>query len=61
MKIFKNVLMSTCDIGVIKIAVAFMAVAIGSTWPEVFAPYAKVLFAIGILAALYALYGWMKK
>ena len=61
MKIFKNVLMSTWEIGVIKIAVASMAVAIGSTWPNVFAPYAEIFFAIGILASLYALYIWSKK
>jgi len=61
MKIFKTVSMSTWDIGIIKIAVACMAFAIGSTWPNIFAPYAKILFTIGILAALHALYTWTKK
>jgi len=61
MKIFKTVPMTTWDIGVIKISVAFMAFAIGSTWPNIFAPYAKILFTVGILTALYALYTWVKK
>jgi len=61
MKIFKDTVLSTWEIGVIKIAVACMAVAIGSIWPEVFAPYAKVLFAIGALASVYALFFWTKK
>jgi hypothetical protein len=61
MKIFKTVPMSTWDIGILKIAVAFMAVSIGATWPEVFAPYVKFIFSAGVVAALYAMYGWMNK
>lgn len=61
MKIFKNVSMSTWDIGIIKLAVGFIALAIGATWPNVFAPYAKILFVLGLLFGLYALYSWIKK
>ncbi len=61
MKFLKTVPMSSWDIGIIKIAVACMAFAIGSTWPEIFAPYSKLLFTVGILAGLYAGYSWLKK
>ena len=61
MKIFKEVLMSTWDIGIIKIAVTCMALAIGATWPEIISPYATILFVVGIIAALYSLYIWLKK
>jgi len=61
MKIFKNTMMSTWDIGIVKIAVGCMALAIGATWPDIFAPYAKILFAVGVAAGLYALYVWLKK
>lgn len=61
MKIFKTVSMSTYDIGVIKLAIGFIALAVGATWPEVFAPYSKFLFVVGLGAGLYALYMWAKK
>jgi type IV secretory pathway TrbL component len=61
MQIFKTVSMSTWDIGVIKIAVACMAISIGATWPEVFAPYVKAFVVVGILAGAYALSVWIKK
>lgn len=61
MKIFKTSLMNTWDIGVIKLAVLLIGVAIGATWAPVFAPYALALFIIGVLIGLYALYAWMKK
>lgn len=61
MKLFKTVLMTTWDIGVIKLAVACIAFAIASTWPDVFAPYARVLFTLGIILGLYALSTWLKK
>lgn len=53
--------MSTYDIGVIKLAIGFIALAVGATWPEVFAPYSKFLFVVGLGAGLYALYMWAKK
>lgn len=61
MKLFKTVPMSTWDIGIIKIAVACMAFAIASTWPEIFAPYSKILFVVGIIIGLYAGYFWLNK
>jgi len=61
MKIFKDTIMSTWDIGLIKLAVGCMGIAIGATWADIFAPYAMILFIVGILAGLYALYSWTKK
>lgn len=53
--------MSTWDIGIIKIAVACMAIAIGATWPEVLVPYVKAFVIVGILSGAYALSVWIKK
>ena len=61
MKIFKNTLMSTWDIGLIKFAVACMGIAIGATWADIFAPYALYIFAVGVIAGLFSLYTWVKK
>ena len=61
MKIFKTVSMSTWDIGIIKLAVALMGIAIGSTWPNIFAPYAGLMFSVGILFGIYMFYIWLKK
>ena len=61
MKLLKNTLMSTWDIGLIKLAVVCIGIAIGATWSNLFAPYTTLLFVVGILAGLYAGYVWMKK
>jgi len=61
MKLFKSTFMSTWDIGLIKFAVVCIGIAIGATWPAIFAPYAMALFVIGVLVGFYAGYAWMKK
>jgi hypothetical protein len=61
MKLFKNVSMSIWDIGLVKFAISCMALGIGSTWPNIFAPYATPLFIVGILVGLFSLYSWIKK
>lgn len=61
MTIFKTVQMSSWDIGVLKLAVGFIGIAIGSTWADIFAPYALIFSIIGLAAGLYAVYTWAKK
>ena len=61
MEIFKTVSMSTWEIGLVKSAVGFIGIAIGATWPNIFAPYAAIIFAVGLLIGLYILYLWAKK
>ncbi len=61
MKLFKTALMSTWDIGVLKLAVLCIGLAIGAKWATVFAPYTTALFIIGVLIGLYSLYTWAKK
>jgi len=61
MKIFKDTMMSTWDIGLIKLAVGCIGIAIGATWPAIFAPHVTTLLVVGLLAGLYAGYAWLQK
>lgn len=61
MKIFKTVPMSTWEVGMVKFTVGSIGIAIGATWPNIFAPYATILFVAGILVGLYILYVWANK
>lgn len=44
----------------LKWAVLFIGIAIGATWPEVFAHYALVLAAIGFLLSFYLAIVWLR-
>ena len=61
MKIFKTVPMGTWEIGMVKFTVGTLGIAIGATWPNIFAPYTTMLFVAGILVGLYIFYAWAKK
>jgi len=61
MKIFKNVPMNTWEMGMVKFSVGFIGIAIGATWPNIFAPYATIIFAAGLLVGLCIVYLWFKK
>ena len=61
MKIFKNVPMNTWEIGMVKFAVGFIGIAIGTTWADIFAPYATIMFVAGLLVGLCIVYIWAKK
>lgn len=49
------------EIGLIKFSVLLVGIAIGSSWPEIFAPYALIIFVIAFVMGLYALFSWLKK
>jgi uncharacterized membrane protein len=61
MKLFKTVSMSTWEIGMVKIAVLCMGIAIGAFWSSIFTPYITVLIVTGVLVGLYAGYRWVRK
>jgi hypothetical protein len=49
------------EIGIIKIALLSVGIAIGANWPEIFARYAWGLFIFGVALGLYDFYLWAKK
>jgi hypothetical protein len=61
MNIFKKAEMQVWEIGLIKMALFFMGIAVGANWPEIFGQYVWPLFIVGIAAGLYTFYIWMKK
>lgn len=59
--IFKTVALSWWEVGVVKAAVFCLALAIGATWPQAFAPYAAGLAALGLAFGMLALAIWLRK
>ena len=60
MNIFKSTRFNWWQLGILKWATMFFGIAIGSLWPEVFAPYAYVLVVIAIVAGIYLGLVWLK-
>lgn len=60
MNIFKPKTVTWWQFSILKIAVGVIGIAIGSTWPEIFSPYALVFVIIGIALGIYLWTIWMK-
>jgi len=60
MKLFKNKSMQWWDIGIIKLAVACIGVAIGAHWYPIFFTHAKMILIVGLVIGLYSLYRWLQ-
>lgn len=60
MNILKTTKFTWWQLGMLKWATLFFGLGIGSLWPEVFAPYAKGLVVVGVVAGVYLAYVWMK-
>jgi hypothetical protein len=61
MNIFKSGTFTWWQAAILKVSLLSIGLAIGSTWAEVFAPYAVVLAIIGIALGLYLIPAWFKK
>lgn len=61
MNIFKTTTFTWYQIGALKWSVFLIGIAVGAWWPEVFAQYAKLLLAGGLILAAYVGYAWMKQ
>lgn len=59
MNIFKSTRFAWWQLGILKWAVLFIGIAVGATWPEIFAPYAFKLLIVGVLASLYLGFVWL--
>ena len=60
MNIFKSTTLTWQQLGLIKWAVIFIGIAIGSYWPAVFAPYAIPLFLLGLAMSIYPAIVWFR-
>ncbi|CAN5711124.1 hypothetical protein BH11PAT2_BH11PAT2_08770 [soil metagenome] len=60
MNIFKSTNFTWWQLGLLKWAVLFIGIAIGATWPEVFAPYASLLVVVGLVISLYLVIVWYR-
>jgi hypothetical protein len=61
MKIFKTVPVNIWEIGMIKLAVACLGIAIGATWANTFASYTTLLLVVSLVVGIYTFLLWMKK
>lgn len=61
MKIFKNSTYTWWQIGIFKLVLICVGVAIGVYLHEVLAPYVLQVLVVGILAALYILSVWYRQ
>jgi len=60
MNLFKPRKLTWWQVDLLKWAVLFIGIAIGATWPGVFAPYVTLLLALGFLLSIYLLVVWMR-
>jgi len=61
MSIFKRSTYTWWQIGLLKLALVSIGIAIGASWSNVFLPYAVPLVILGVVLGLYLLAVWMKK
>jgi hypothetical protein len=61
MRIFTSSTVTWWQVGILKLSVLSIGVAIGAAWPAVFSPYTAVLVGVGVVLGLYVGYVWMKK
>lgn len=60
MNIFSSTNFTWWQLGLLKWAVLFLGLAIGSSWPSYFAPYALPLAVLGLLASCYLAVVWFR-
>jgi len=61
MKILSSTTFTWYQVGALKWAVLFIGIAVGSTWPEIFAQYALKLLVVGLILSAYVGFGWLKQ
>ncbi len=61
MNIFKSTKFTWWQLGMLKWATLLFGLAIGATWPQVFAPYAGILLVVSLVAGVYLGIVWAKK
>jgi hypothetical protein len=59
MNIFKPTTLTWWQVGMLKWAVFLIGIAVGSTWPEIFAKYTVTFLVIGLLLSIYLTKVWL--
>ena len=59
MTIFKSYKMKWWQLVMLKWTAFLIGIAIGSLWPEIFAPYSTVLIVIGLVMGAYLTVMWV--
>lgn len=59
MNIFKPTTLTWWQVGMFKWAVFLIGIAVGATWPEIFAKYAVTFLVIGLLLSIYLTKVWL--
>jgi len=60
MNIFKSTEFAWWQLGMLKWAVLFIGIAVGATWPEVFARYVIFLLVVGLALSGYLATVWFR-
>jgi len=61
MKLFKRGSYEWWQVGILKLAVLAIGIAIGANFAPAFLPYTTVLVAGGIILGLYAAFVWLRQ
>lgn len=59
MNIFKKTTLTWWQVSLLKWAVFLIGVAVGATWPELFAKYTTAFVCIGLLISIYLFKIWI--
>ncbi len=61
MNIFKTGSYTWWQIGLLKLTLLAIGIAIGANWPEVFVEYTTALIVVAVVLAAYLIYAWFKE
>ncbi|HLC45045.1 MAG: hypothetical protein A2722_02095 [Candidatus Doudnabacteria bacterium RIFCSPHIGHO2_01_FULL_50_11] len=61
MNIFRDHVLTWWQVGIVKLCLLSIGIAVGAQWHEVFAPYVMVLVVVGIATGVYLAAAWMMK
>lgn len=61
MNILKPITLTWWQVGLLKWAVFVIGVALGATWPELFAPHTVKLLVVGLVLSAYLTWVWFRQ
>ncbi len=61
MDIFKQTVFTWWQVGLLKWAVFLIGIAVGATWPEIFAQYTRACLVVGLIFSAYVGYVWFRQ
>jgi hypothetical protein len=60
-KIFKSYTFAWWQLGLLKISVLALGLAVGATWPDLFAGWRELLLVLFVAPAFYVSYVWIEQ